>query len=103
LKVREKRSIKTIFYHYSKSAKKITYYVSNKIRKEKKMNLNMGIIDRVVRALLAITVAVLIILQILTGVAAIILGIFAAIFLVTSIIGTCPAYLPFKFSTKKKS
>jgi hypothetical protein len=62
----------------------------------------MGIIDRIIRVLLAITVAVLIFLHILSGVAAIILGIFAGIFLVTSIIGTCPVYLPFKFSTKKK-
>jgi Protein of unknown function (DUF2892) len=66
------------------------------------MNLNMGVIDRIIRIALAITVAVLIYLKTLTGVAAIILGIFAGIFLLTSIIGTCPAYLPFKISTKKK-
>ncbi len=66
------------------------------------MNLNMGIIDRVIRILLAITVAILIFLKILTGIPAIILGIFAGIFILTSIIGTCPLYLPFKISTKKK-
>jgi hypothetical protein len=66
------------------------------------MNLNMGTIDRIIRIALAITVAILIYLKTLTGVAAIILGIFAGVFLLTSIIGTCPAYLPFKISTKKK-
>ena len=67
------------------------------------MNLNMGAIDRIIRIALAVTVAVLIYMRILTGAAAIILGIFAAVFLLTSIIGTCPAYLPFKISTKKKT
>jgi hypothetical protein len=66
------------------------------------MNLNMGIIDRIVRIAIAVTVAVLIIMNVLTGIAAVILGIFAGIFILTSIIGTCPLYLPFKFSTKKK-
>jgi hypothetical protein len=66
------------------------------------MNLNMGVIDRVIRIVLAVTVAVLIILNILTGIPAIILGILAAIFMITGIIGTCPLYMPFRFSTKKK-
>jgi Protein of unknown function (DUF2892) len=61
----------------------------------------MGAIDRIIRILLAITVGVLIYMKTLTGVTAIILGIFAAIFILTSIIGTCPLYLPFKISTKK--
>lgn len=67
------------------------------------MNLNMGLIDRIIRIVLAITVTVLIILKVLTGIPAIILGILAGIFLLTSIIGTCPLYLPFKISTKKKT
>jgi hypothetical protein len=66
------------------------------------MPFNMGIIDRVLRIVLAVTVAVLIILKILTGIPAIILGILAGVFILTSIIGVCPLYLPFKISTKGK-
>ena len=39
----------------------------------------------------------------ITGVAAIILGIIAFVFVVTSLIGFCPLYLPFKISTTGKS
>jgi hypothetical protein len=35
----------------------------------------------------------------ITGAAAIILGIFALIFLITSAIGFCPLYAPFRIST----
>ena len=66
------------------------------------MNLNMGIIDRTVRILLALAIAILIILKVLTGIPAIVLGIIGGIFVVTSLVGTCPIYLPFKISTKKK-
>ncbi|MHB1061612.1 MAG: YgaP family membrane protein [Thiobacillus sp.] len=37
----------------------------------------------------------------ITGTAAIILGIIAVAFLVTSLIGWCPTYVPFGISTKK--
>jgi Protein of unknown function (DUF2892) len=66
------------------------------------MTKNMGTIDRIIRVILALTVAVLIYLKILTGIPAIILGIIAAVFILTSIIAFCPLYLPFKISTKKK-
>jgi hypothetical protein len=39
----------------------------------------------------------------ITGLAAIILGIFAIIFLLTSAIGFCPLYVPLKISTRKKT
>jgi Na+(H+)/acetate symporter ActP len=66
------------------------------------MKKNMGTIDRVIRTLLAVIVAILYFTGQITGTAAIILGIFAVIFLITSAIGFCPAYVPFKFSTMKK-
>jgi len=66
------------------------------------MKQNMGTIDRILRAALAVVVAVLIITGTLTGAAAIILGILAGIFLLTSLAGFCPAYLPIKLSTRKK-
>jgi hypothetical protein len=66
------------------------------------MKQNMGVIDRVIRVILAIVVLVLYLAGSITGTAAIILGIFAVIFVLTSLIGFCPAYVPFKISTKKK-
>jgi Inner membrane protein YgaP-like, transmembrane domain len=67
------------------------------------MKKNMGTVDRVIRVLLAIVVLVLYLTGNITGLAAIILGIIAAVFVVTSIIGFCPLYTPFKISTIKKS
>lgn len=63
---------------------------------------NMGLVDRIARALLAIAVLVLYFTKQITGAAGIILGIIALIFLITSALGFCPLYLPFKISTKKK-
>ena len=67
------------------------------------MKKNMGTLDKVIRILLAIVVIVLYINGSITGVAAIILGIVAFVFIVTSLIGFCPLYLPLKISTMKKS
>ncbi|HTG00694.1 MAG TPA: DUF2892 domain-containing protein [Nitrospirota bacterium] len=66
------------------------------------MKKNMGTIDRILRTLLAITVIVLYLSHQLTGTAAIVLGIFAVIFLATSAVGFCPVYALFGFSTLKK-
>jgi len=66
------------------------------------MKKNMGLIDRIIRVLLAALVAVLYFAGQLTGMAAIILGIIAVIFIITSAIGFCPLYVPFKLSTMKK-
>jgi hypothetical protein len=65
------------------------------------MKRNMGIIDRLVRVVLAIVVGILILLGILTGVWAWILGALAIVFVVTSAVGLCPLYLPFGLSTCK--
>ncbi|HCL55796.1 MAG TPA: DUF2892 domain-containing protein [Spirochaetia bacterium] len=66
------------------------------------MKKNMGTIDRIIRAVLAAVVAVLYFTGQLTGIAAIVLGILAVIFLLTSLIGFCPLYLPIKLNTGKK-
>lgn len=66
------------------------------------MTQNMGTADRLIRTLLAVVVLVLYLTGQITGLAAIILGIIAIIFLLTSLVGFCPAYFPFKLSTKKK-
>lgn len=67
-----------------------------------KINKNMGIIDRTIRCFLAVVVAILYFTGNLSGLAAIILGIFAIIFVATSIVSFCPLYIPFKLSTRKK-
>ena len=67
------------------------------------MKKNMGTIDRVIRILLAIVFIVLYLNGSITGVAAIILGIVAFVFIVTSLIGFCPLYVPLKISTIGKS
>ena len=67
------------------------------------MKKNIGTIDKVIRILLAIVVIVLYLNGSITGVAAIILGIVAFVFIVTSLIGFCPLYVPLKISTIGKS
>ncbi|MCJ7663508.1 MAG: DUF2892 domain-containing protein [Desulfobacterales bacterium] len=67
------------------------------------MKKNMGTIDRVIRVVLAIIVLVLYLTDNISGTAAIILGIFAVIFFLTSLVGFCPLYVPFNISTKKKT
>jgi Inner membrane protein YgaP-like, transmembrane domain len=66
------------------------------------MTKNMGTIDRAVRTLIVIAVAALYFADQITGTAAIILGALAVIFLLTSAIGFCPLYAPFKLSTRKR-
>jgi hypothetical protein len=56
------------------------------------MKKNMGLIDRSLRIIMAIVIAVLIYLGELSGIAAIILGIFAGVFLLTSLVSFCPLY-----------
>jgi hypothetical protein len=65
------------------------------------MKQNMGTADRAVRVVLAALVAILYFTDQITGIAAIILGLFAVIFVATSLMGFCPLYYPFKLSTKK--
>ncbi len=66
------------------------------------MKTNMGLVDRIVRVVLAIVVAVLYFTGRIDGIAAIALGILALVFLLTSALAFCPLYLPFGLSTKKK-
>ena len=67
------------------------------------MKKNMGTADRIIRTLIAIVVGVLYFTGQISGTVAIILGILAIVFLLTSLIGTCPLYLPVGLSTKKKT
>jgi len=64
---------------------------------------NMGLVDRVIRILAAVLVSVLYLTHVISGPLAIVLGVIAAVFVVTGFVGVCPAYLPFRLSTLKKS
>jgi hypothetical protein len=66
------------------------------------MKKNMGIIDRVIRILVAVLIVVLYFSDVISGTLAIILLILAGIFILTSFISFCPLYFPFGLSTKKK-
>ncbi len=66
------------------------------------MKQNMGTADRIIRTMIVLIIAFLYMTGQITGVAAIILGVIAVVFLLTSIFGVCPAYLPLKLSTKGK-
>jgi len=66
------------------------------------MKQNMGLEDRVIRLVAAIAVGVLYGLGYISGVLAIVLGVVAIAFFVTSLIGWCPLYLPLGLSTLRR-
>jgi hypothetical protein len=66
------------------------------------MKPNMGTVDKVVRILAAVVIAALYFANVISGMLAIILLIFAGIFIVTSMISFCPLYWPLGISTRKK-
>jgi len=65
------------------------------------MTKNMGSADRTIRMLLALVIAVLYLVHSISGTLALVLGFVALLFVVTSLVGWCPAYLPFGLSTRK--
>jgi hypothetical protein len=65
------------------------------------MKANMGLVDRAIRVVLAVIVGVLYFTGQISGTLAIILGVLAIVFLLTSLISFCPLYLPLGISTKK--
>jgi hypothetical protein len=62
----------------------------------------MGTVDKAVRILAAIAVAVLYFTGQIGGTVAIVLGILAVVFVITSLISFCPLYLPLGISTRPK-
>jgi len=67
------------------------------------MKKNMGSVDRIVRILIALAIAVLYFTHRIGGVLAIVLGVIAVVFVLTSFVGVCPGYVPLKVSTRKKA
>ncbi len=67
------------------------------------MKQNMGNLDRLIRIILAVIIGILYVTGQISGTAAIVLGVIAIAFILTSAVGHCPAYLPLKISTKKEN
>ncbi len=69
------------------------------------MKKNMGAVDRTLRTLVAVILAILVLAGVVKGTLAYILVIVAVVFLATSLFGFCPLYVPLGISTlgRKKS
>ena len=66
------------------------------------MKKNMGTVDRVIRILVAVVIIALYFMGEISGTAAIILLVLAAVFIITSFMSSCPLYMPFGISTAGK-
>ena len=66
------------------------------------MKKNMGSTDKVIRILIALIIGVLYYTGTISGTTALVLGILALVFAITSLISFCPLYLPLGISTCKK-
>ncbi len=59
----------------------------------------MGSIDKVIRVIVALVFGILYFTGTVSGIAGIILLVLSGVFLITTIAGSCPLYLPFGIST----
>ena len=66
------------------------------------MKKNMGTVDKVIRILVAVVVVTLYFTNVISGVLGLVLLALSAVFVVTSVFSTCPLYMPFGLSTRKK-
>ncbi len=66
------------------------------------MKKNMGGMDRIIRIVIALVVTVLYFTEYIEGTLATVLIIFAAVFLLTSVINFCPLYTVLGINTGKK-
>ncbi len=69
------------------------------------MKKNMGAVDRTIRTILAVIMAVLVLAGVVKGTVGYILAVVAVVFLATSLFGFCPLYVPLGITTlgRKKS
>lgn len=67
------------------------------------MTKNMGNLDRAFRLIIVLAIGIAYLMGQFSGTLAIVLGVVAVVFLLTSLVGTCPAYLPFGLSTRGKN
>ena len=66
------------------------------------MKKNIGLTDKIIRISAAVIIAILYFSNVISGTVALVLGVLAVIFILTSFISFCPLYYPFKISTVKK-
>ena len=66
------------------------------------MKKNIGSTDKIIRISAAVIIAILYFSNVISGTFALVLGVLAVIFILTSFISFCPLYYPFKISTVKK-
>ncbi|MCX6228310.1 MAG: DUF2892 domain-containing protein [Bacteroidia bacterium] len=66
------------------------------------MKKNMGTLDKTIRILIALVIVALFVTKVVCGTLAIVLLIFAAIFVITSFVSFCPLYTLFGIKTCKK-
>lgn len=62
----------------------------------------MGMADKAIRFALAAIVGVLYYTNVINGTLAIVLGVLAVVFVLTSFISFCPLYFPFGITTRRK-
>ena len=65
------------------------------------MKKNMGKLDKTIRLVIAAVIAVLFFTKVISGTTAVVLGILAIVFALTSFISFCPLYAPFGINTCK--
>lgn len=65
------------------------------------MKANMGTVDRVIRLLVAIVISILYFTNVITGTLGVVLLIVSGVFVITSVAGTCPLYIPLGLRTNK--
>lgn len=66
------------------------------------MKTNMGTLDRILRVVVAVVIAILYFTGTISGTLGIVLLALGGIFFLTSVISFCPLYLPFGISTCHK-
>jgi hypothetical protein len=66
------------------------------------MKANLGTIDKIIRIVVAVLIAILYFTNVITGTLGIILLVLAGVFVLTSLISFCPLYPIFGINTGKK-
>lgn len=63
------------------------------------MKKNVGLVDKIIRILIAAVITVLYFTNVISGTLGIVLLVLGGVFVLTSAIGFCPLYLPFGIKT----
>lgn len=66
------------------------------------MKKNMGLTDRIIRIGIVLVIGMLYLDDIISGVLALVLGILALVFLLTSLVGFCPLYTLFGINSARR-